>query len=258
MKRFHSLFTLIELLVVIAIIAILAAILFPVFAQVREKARATSCLSNLKQLGSATQMYLQDYDEVFFPLGYSLDGLPGNFNYQFWFCRVENNIPSYNNGLLQPYLKSAQVLDCPSAKGTPPWADFPYVRDLAYGFNQFYLMRSSGYALSSASLAQFDRPAETIALADNALLETRKPVRFHVVTPPSWAYPTLYARHNETVNVLWIDGHTKAQKLTYRTSGSAVGSTAADWQKARLGDLLHPSYPQGSAYQDYYFMVQKP
>src|SRR5215469_14250823 len=59
-------FTLIELLVVIAIIAILAAILFPVFAQAREKARAISCMSNLKQIGTASMMYVQDYDETFF------------------------------------------------------------------------------------------------------------------------------------------------------------------------------------------------
>ena len=58
-------FTLIELLVVIAIIAILAAILFPVFAQAREKARQTTCVSNLRQLGTATQLYAQDYDETY-------------------------------------------------------------------------------------------------------------------------------------------------------------------------------------------------
>src|SRR5207245_8473864 len=77
-------FTLIELLVVIAIIAILAAILFPVFAQAREKARQTTCLSNLRQVGLGLQMYGQDYDELMPPGGYSGINDYGNRNGAGW------------------------------------------------------------------------------------------------------------------------------------------------------------------------------
>ena len=93
MKR-RSGFTLIELLVVIAIIAILAAILFPVFAQARDKARAATCLSNMKQIGTGMLMYLQDYDEIY---------------------------PTIHSGayfvLIQPYVKNREVWKCPSGSG---------------------------------------------------------------------------------------------------------------------------------------------
>src|SRR5437016_4580570 len=97
MRAKHSGFTLIELLVVIAIIAILAAILFPVFARAREQARASSCLSNTKQLGLAHQMYWQDYDETTVT-SWSY-GFPGDFE---WY--------------VQPYIKNLQILFCPSFK----------------------------------------------------------------------------------------------------------------------------------------------
>jgi prepilin-type N-terminal cleavage/methylation domain-containing protein/prepilin-type processing-associated H-X9-DG protein len=107
-------FTLIELLVVIAIIAILAAILFPVFAQAREKARAISCLSNTKQLGLGAVMYMQDYDEVVLPLhiqypddqvGIQVGG-PQNGNEREW--------RRYWQYIIQPYLKNHAIEVCPS------------------------------------------------------------------------------------------------------------------------------------------------
>src|SRR5713101_6929093 len=99
-------FTLIELLVVIAIIAILAAILFPVFAQAREKARQSTCLSNMKQMGLAFNMYAQDYDETFGWQKVS-DNCPD-------FGRAGNPEPSWNMSIL-PYVKSRQIFTCPSA-----------------------------------------------------------------------------------------------------------------------------------------------
>jgi prepilin-type N-terminal cleavage/methylation domain-containing protein/prepilin-type processing-associated H-X9-DG protein len=105
MQRRARAFTLIELLVVIAIIAILAAILFPVFAQAREKARGISCLSNTKQLGTSIMMYVQDYDEMY-PMGFQGDSLTWTTNAS-W--------PQ----IVQPYVKSLAVFVCPDDKGGP-------------------------------------------------------------------------------------------------------------------------------------------
>ncbi|GAB4452485.1 MAG: hypothetical protein OHK0029_03480 [Armatimonadaceae bacterium] len=109
-NRRNNAFTLIELLVVIAIIAILAAILFPVFAQAREKARQTSCLSNHKQLALAAIMYANDYDERFPLVGSAeepftvLEGVKNSRNEPF-------------NGwalMMQPYIKNRDMMLCPS------------------------------------------------------------------------------------------------------------------------------------------------
>jgi prepilin-type N-terminal cleavage/methylation domain-containing protein len=93
-------FTLIELLVVIAIIAILAAILFPVFARAREKARQTACLSNAKQMALGVQMYAQDYDETVIP--YYQDGNSPASMRLWW-------------NILNPYVMNMQVYLCPSS-----------------------------------------------------------------------------------------------------------------------------------------------
>ena len=145
--RQRSAFTLIELLVVIAIIAILAAILFPVFAQAREKARQTACLSNEKQLGLGMMMYVQDYDETWPlqdgcinkglkgvegapPTAYGCFGNPGygsrinHFKWWYW---------------LNPYVKTTGILFCPSrtpsALGKSEWANHAEITGNGYGLN---------------------------------------------------------------------------------------------------------------------------
>jgi len=119
-------FTLIELLVVIAIIAILAAILFPVFARAREQARATTCISNLKQLGLSIQMYLQDYDEVF-PVAWTAGwrGPGGDYCGELYggHAGIGNAnqlamVQQYSYGAqIYPYIKNAQIFICPSDTG---------------------------------------------------------------------------------------------------------------------------------------------
>jgi prepilin-type N-terminal cleavage/methylation domain-containing protein len=112
-RRIRTGFTLIELLVVIAIIAILAAILFPVFAQAREKARGISCLSNLKQLGLSFEMYLEDYDEVM-PINRQCVGgvAAGDIT-----CVEGLNTQGWVD-MVEPYIKNNGILKCPD-DGTP-------------------------------------------------------------------------------------------------------------------------------------------
>ena len=151
-------FTLIELLVVIAIIAILAAILFPVFARAREKARQTSCLSNLKQLALAVRMYVQDYDEVF-PSSRVVPGCPfpdygGSIPYM---MIGERQLQGWPN-LMQPYVKNQQLFWCPSDdnESTNPEANVSYFWR--------HCVDVHGVVAGGPKDSTFCRPAEQIIL----------------------------------------------------------------------------------------------
>ncbi|HVK04901.1 MAG TPA: DUF1559 domain-containing protein [Armatimonadaceae bacterium] len=242
--RKHAAFTLIELLVVIAIIAILAAILFPVFAQAREKARQTACLNNLKQIGTAAMMYTQDYDETWVPWGGYQNGTGTNPLYIY---------------RLDPYIKAIAAT---SSDRTGVWlcpsADRPLTYQNSYGYN--YLMlgyltaTTTGYlgrVNTPAPVASLDAPAETVAFLD----------AIDVVRPPYWVQTnpnndTIAAWHQTSkniistnvdgdpkalVNVAWADGHVKSTLRGKLTPPSRGGSACSDdlWDRTKPSPNRH-------------------
>lgn len=133
-------FTLIEVLVVITVISIIAAILFPVFAKVREKARQTTCLNNLKQLGIAMQMYADDSDGCF-PGAQVSDGGHGN-PYGNWAGVYNVGGPcDPTKGQIYPYVKNAEVYLCPSDRGiAAPLIDDSYAQMFPLSYTMNYLL----------------------------------------------------------------------------------------------------------------------
>ena len=191
-----SAFTLIELLVVIAIIAILAAILFPVFARARENARRASCSSNLKQIGLGLIQYSQDYDEKFMT---DWDGVHG-----------------YKQ-TLQPYLKSAQIWQCPSNpnNATPhmaadPAAGLPLIY-VSYAANPRLVV--PGFGGISPSLSFLQSASTKILMSEN--LNTNYGMMYADWTPGpanNSALSSAFAGHLGTWNCLFADGHVKSMR----------------------------------------------
>ncbi|MCX7993982.1 MAG: DUF1559 domain-containing protein [Fimbriimonadales bacterium] len=212
-------FTLIELLVVIAIIAILAAILFPVFAQAREKARQTQCMSNLRQSATAVLMYAQDADEHFPMALYAPAPRPSGGN-----CVMTVF------DAIQPYMKNIDITKCPSAPQALylnaafqmlmgyPSCTLP--ESISYMYN-YDVIRAGRTPLGSGSisrgtvaLAEIPLVAETtmifdadIALSGSCNLMRRQPNDSSIQFPIP-----IRARHNEFVQANYVDGHAKAVK----------------------------------------------
>jgi prepilin-type N-terminal cleavage/methylation domain-containing protein/prepilin-type processing-associated H-X9-DG protein len=200
-------FTLIELLVVIAIIAILAAILFPVFARAREKARQTSCLSNLKQMGLACMMYAQDYDETLPRHCYQPRPLLPTGDYP-WTMAV------------QPYAKNSQLFLCPSNTG---WRNEAKCCG-GYGYNLSTTPSGGGVGCSNQPMSRITAPAGLIMITEvGSGADAVAWCGYWEVESdtgnPNYVHQT--GRHNEGSNSIFADGHAKwlKQSEILRTRG---------------------------------------
>lgn len=197
-------FTLIELLVVIAIIAILAAILFPVFARAREAARQTSCRSNLKQIGTALQMYRGDYDELMPPLSYG----DGTGPYAMPDPNAAGGPYVLWHHVLHPYVKNFGLFNCPSNKFTAPTLPYAgqYEANIGYGLNPF---------VGGIADAQVGRVSDVIMGADSRYYRVQP--HLNDIPNPTASNGTcvttpMYPIHNGMANTLYYDGHVKSIK----------------------------------------------
>ena len=210
-------------MVVIAIIAILAAILFPVFSQARERARSTSCLSNMKQIGLGVQMYVQDYDERLFFRSTGSAGL------------THLNVATSGNALkwwnqLMPYLKSNQIFTCSSDAGPTPSPDLNGVNSIPRSY-------IASNAAESLGLAQIQNPAEAIVITEkwdtvtDSWIET-----FENDFAPDPTRPERMKaagnRHQTRLNCAFFDGHAKS-----------IGAGAMQNSKSLTGCDLWHQYP---------------
>ncbi|HSV72816.1 MAG TPA: prepilin-type N-terminal cleavage/methylation domain-containing protein [Chthonomonadales bacterium] len=215
-SRRRNAFTLIELLVVIAIIAILAAILFPVFAQAREKARQTSCLSNLKQTVTAWLMYAQDYDEMVCPSYYYSADWRWEYAWDFTLDWGAGATPVATLGFIGPYTRSGQLHRCPSFTGNA-WGR-PYS---GYGYNATYVGGDVFAGVPACTLAQITDPAGTVVFADagfgnpvNAANYLRAP------SDPLFNWGKVHFRHTGAANAAYADGHVRASTRRHHTTAA--------------------------------------
>ncbi|MGC9319618.1 MAG: DUF1559 domain-containing protein [Armatimonadota bacterium] len=235
-------FTLIELLVVIAIIAILAAILFPVFARAREKARTASCQSNLKQLALGVLMYAQDYDE-------RTPGAYGNSSRDTGFNLPPGPVTGRGGtrswwlwpDFVYPYVKNTQLFVCPSG-GVSSYGDYAANNDAMYG----------SHSAPGTNLADMTQPASTILLYDAAVgpISCGRPHGYRLdgdgPRPWCYGYPAVneleflpdnpYAqdrsRHNNGCNYAFADGHVKwlGNTVTYCPQATASPAWLEYWE----------------------------
>ncbi|MDR3710649.1 MAG: DUF1559 domain-containing protein [Capsulimonadaceae bacterium] len=240
-------FTLIELLVVIAIIAILAAILFPVFATAREKARQTQCASNLKQIGLSWLQYCQDYDEVTPFACYDNQASPPP-------CGSSGAGYGTSLGfLLNPYLKSAQVWRCPSDSLNPTAVATSGNQggyyNVSYGYNCYFFMlwkypTWGNFNQIPLQLSQLSTPSADMTLIGawgpsslSWIVDNTGGLLSRVEGAPNAAAstPQLKAGHNNGGNAAYADGHVKWYSSGYLYAQYNIENSSPD-----NGSPTHP------------------
>jgi prepilin-type N-terminal cleavage/methylation domain-containing protein/prepilin-type processing-associated H-X9-DG protein len=229
--RKRNAFTLIELLVVIAIIAILAAILFPVFAQAREKARSATCLSNFKQLGTGVMMYVQDWDDTY----------PNNRLFTFPGGSEGNKLLVSWKTATHPYVKNVDVYRCPSNKNNQKPDETK--GDDAFGLPVFPISYAyNGSALWSAAVTKTTIPLGSVP----------EPARYLMLIESNAAYSdygiwgfadtgpgpggSFFVHSNKQMQALFFDGHAKTTRFS-QTLGTSNDDQQWTWLPDRLADV---------------------
>lgn len=249
--RMSRAFTLIELLVVIAIIAILAAILFPVFAKARERANATACSSNLRQLALAWTMYASDNDNRAVPSGLTSDLMSGG-RVVLWDASViymDNSAARPEESPMYPYMRNTEFTGCPSARQIrPSWWGYT-----DYGYNVLYLGGYGDYleryvnvtpqmTKNPAELSRVKVPAQTVLFGDSATLGRAVGGQPGAIGQYPWLFPPSsgmggfsHARHGNRTEAAFVDGHVSSLPVTvfaddnYKAAG--IGYLSLDGQK---------------------------
>lgn len=216
-------FTLIELLVVIAIIALLAAILFPTFHQAREKGRQAACLSNLRQVGLAFQMYVQDYDEVLPCMtdGPQGTGLSGGWTFYSEFGNDQAGVFDPARGSLFPYVKNAEIFTCPT-DGDRSRSKNSYAINSCLLQGPFVIGFNRG-----RSLAAVAQPAEQMLVGEEGsgwLRRNGTNDGFFNIETDSFS-----RRHQEGSCLVYVDGHARRVNPKDNDTSLLTGGTGQCW-----------------------------